>query len=256
MTKDHIAQNGHPSGHPPLRPHLRRRFRPRFPRHDRLKTALVVLWAAALALLVLTIIVVFYPPGAPGAVPSPIATSSVNIPSAASGTTSGATSTNGFASTTPPGIGAGGAGVTSTVVATAPGQFASEYSAPYPVNWQEGGAQFSLTGASLQGSELALTLAIQIGAAPTCVPADLRLVADEAGTLRAPDAPAGGAFTFPDTQSCNGTPGAVYSASVSFNVGGIAAPFLLTTGGSANQYFFAATTTAGGVDITLPGTQG
>ena len=239
-----------PSPRSDFHPHPRLRRRP--PRRDSVKTALVVLWSAALAFLVLTFIAVFYPPGEAGPTTLPFSLSS-STPGMA--TTTATTTAIAAQNPAPTSSATSSAGATSTVTATAPGEFASEYSTP-PVAWQDSGAQFSLTGASLSGNELTLTLAIQIGDSPACIPANLRLVANETGALRAPDSPAGGEFTFPDTQSCNGTPGAVYSASVTFSVDGVAPPYLLTTGGAANQYFFAATSTDGGVNISLPATQG
>lgn len=217
-------------------------------RRDKIKTILVISWAVALGLVVVTFFVVFYPTVPPGPASSAPSTSSVETLSSAANAT-GTGNANAFASTTLPGN-------TTASAQNIPGQFASNYTPPYPVSWQEGGEAFSVTGASFQGDELSLTLAIQMGSVSECVPVNVRLVADEAGTLRAPDAPAGATFSFPDTQSCNGTPGETYSESLVFNTDSVPAPFLLTTGGTSNTYFFAATTTAGGVDITLPGTQG
>ncbi len=202
---------------------------------------LVVLSAAALALAVLAGFIVFYPTGSyqPVVVQNHGATSSaaVLLPSS----TALSTSTT---SQTP-------------VLPATVGGFSSEYSSPYPVQWSEGGESFSITGAALQNNQLALSLAIKMGIVSECVPVNLRLVADEFGTLRPPSAPPASTFTFPDTQSCNGTPGATYSESAVFSIDpSIFSPFLLTTGGASNVFFSVATDTAGGVDVTLPSHSG
>ncbi len=206
---------------------------------------LVVLSAAALAFAVLAGFIVFYPTGSyqpvvlqnRGATSSSTSSSTVLLPS----------STTSSTSTTSP---------TPVLTATA-GGFSSEYSSPYPVQWSEGNESFSITGAALQNNQLTLSLAIKMGAVSECVPVNLRLVADEFGTLQPPSAPPASTFTFPDTQSCDGTPGATYSESVVFNIDpSIPAPFLLTTGGASNVFFNVATDTTGGVDVTLPSHSG
>lgn len=95
-----------------------------------------------------------------------------------------------------------------------------------------------------------------MGSVPECVPLGLRLVVDEAGTLRAPVVPSNAVFNFPDTQSCAGTPGAAYSQSVIFDMSGAAAPFLLTTGGTTNIFFQVATTSPNGIEVVLPSRSG
>ncbi len=212
------------------------------PKTERLKMALIILSAAALALCVLTIIIVFYPTGSYQAVvvQGPSAASFSNLPSS---TAAAATSSSGNAS--------------NTVATVPPGTFASDYSAPYPATWTEGRENFAITGAALQGNQLTLSLAIKMGTAAECVPVNLRLVADESGTLAPPNSPASGTFTFPDTQSCNGTPGATYSQSITFTIAPSAAPpYLFTTSGTSNVFFTVATNTANGLDIVLPGNSG
>lgn len=210
----------------------------------RLKMALIVLSAVALALGILTAFVVFVPTGSyqPVIVQGPGTVSFSNFPSSTASSAAAAPSSSiNVASTTP----------TSTI--QIPGTFASEYSSPYPVTWTEGGESFSITGASFQGNQMTFSLAIVMGSVSECVPVNLRLVADESGTLEPPNSPAGGTFTFPDTQTCAGTPGATYSQSVTFPIGpSIATPFLVTTGGASNIFFNVATDTSGGVDTTLP----
>jgi hypothetical protein len=114
-----------------------------------------------------------------------------------------------------------------------------------------------VTGASWNNDQLTIELSIQMGASPACIPLNVRLVADESGDLAAPTSPAGSNFIFPDTQTCNGTPGETYSQSVTFAVNpSVVAPFLVTTGGTANMFFNVATSTDGGVDVALPGDNG
>lgn len=211
----------------------------------RIKTVLIILVAIALALGILTAFVVFYPAGTYQTV-SLNNTSSSSLGTSYGSPTGIATTTNAFQSTTP----------ATAATPSLAGQFSSEYSSPYPVSWNESSEKFSVTGAMFQGDKLTLTLAIQMGGTPECVPLNVRLVADEIGTLRAPDSPAGSSFAFPDTQSCNGTPGAIYSESLIFNVASVPSPFLFTTGGASNTFFTAATSTAGGVDIVLPSHSG
>jgi len=203
----------------------------------------VVLSAAALALAVLAGFIVFYPTGSyqpvvlqNHGVASSSASPAVPLPSSTASSTSPTSQTP-------------------ALPATASG-FSSEYSSPYPVQWSEGGESFSITGAALQNNQLTLSLAIKMGAISECVLVNLHLVADEFGTLRPPSTPPASTFTFPDTQSCDGTPGATYSESVVFSIDSIPAPFLLATGGASNVFFNVATDTTGGVDVTLPSRSG
>ena len=208
---------------------------------DRLKTILVISWSAALALGVLSLIVVFYPAGSYQPVVVQ-ATSTMTFNGLSSSSTV-------LASTS--------LGLPTTTTSLPPGDYATSYTAPYPVTWTQGDESFSVTGASLQANALTVALSVQVGTTADCVPLNLNLVADESGTMQAPSSPAGPDFIFPDTGTCEGTPGATYSESVSFTLGtAIPSPFLLTTGGTANVFFEAATTTAGGVTITLPSDSG
>ncbi len=216
----------------------------------RLKTILIISWAVAFALLVLTLLVVFYPNGSyiPVTVQNGGATFS-NLPTSTGASSSSFVLATSTASSTP----------TSTTGAPSPNsaaEFSSDYSVPYPVVWKEGNEQFSLIGASFTGDELTLTLAIQMGTTPDCVPVNVRMVANETGTLQAPNSPAGSTFIFPDTQTCNGTPGATYSEPLTFTTDNIPSPYLFTTGGASNIFFNVATNTMGGVDVALPGTSG
>lgn len=195
-----------------------------------MKTALIILSAVAVVLGTITFFVVFYPTGSY----APVAVRNPNPPTSLASSTS-----------------------TSTATSTPTGDvFASDYPPPYPVAWTEGHETFSITGADLRKNVLRLTLAIQMGNVPECVPLSLQLITDETGAFKAPDSPVNAVFAFPDTQSCNGRPGAAYSEPVAFSVDPASAPFTLTTGGTANIFFQVATTSAGGVEITLPSQSG
>ena len=123
-----------------------------------------------------------------------------------------------------------------------------------PLTWTDTGANFSIAAASLQGNQLSFTLNVQIGSSPTCVPLDIRLVADENGTLQAPDTPS---FNFPDSGNCNGSPNSLYkNQSITFTVNTNNFPLLFTTGGSANTFFEIATTSNNGIEIDLPSNSG
>lgn len=230
-------------------------IKPKMPQRqsDRIRTALILLWVAAIVLGIVATIVVFYPSGGYQPVvvqgtdttsfsnfPTSTATSSLGNPTLPSSTTETATTS-----------------ASGTTSGLAPGSFASTYTSPYPVTWSDSGATFAITGGSWNGNQLTLALSIQMGTNPSCVPIDIRLVTDESGDLAAPSSPSGPNFIFPDTQTCNGTLGETYSESVTFTVDpSVTAPFLLTTGGTANVFFNVATSTSGGVNVALPGNSG
>jgi len=123
------------------------------------------------------------------------------------------------------------------------------------MSWNEGQNDFSITGASMQNGTLSLALKIQVGNLGGCMPIDLRLVTDESGDVTPP---AQSAFSFPDTNSCNATPNAMYQNQIiTFSLPPAApSPYLFTTGGTSNQFFQVSTTTDGGVQISLPATSG
>jgi len=208
-----------------------------------MRNALILLWVAAAVLGIVAVIVVFYPSGSyqPVIVQGPGTTSFSNLPTSTPTSTPG----TGLPSSTP------------TSTTPPPGTFASTYSSPYPVSWTDAGVSYEVTAAGWNGNELSISLSIQMGTSPACVPIDLRLITDESGDQVSPSSPAGPNFIFPDTQTCNGTPGATYSESLSFTVpSNVPSPFLLTTGGTANTFFNLATSTSGGVDIALPSNSG
>ncbi len=213
-----------------------------------MRNALIFLWSLAIILGIFTYFIVFdATSGTYGVNPTP----SDTIGTMATGTftgTPGSSSSILAANATSSLLGAGAASGTASTTF-----FGSAYATP-PLSWNDGGAAFSVTAASLQGTQLSLTLSIQIGASPTCVPLDLRLVADESGDLQAPDTPS---FSFPDSGNCNGGPGETYNnQTVNFTVNPAGMPLLFTTGGSADIYFEIATTTANGLAVQFPSTSG
>ena len=83
------------------------------------------------------------------------------------------------------------------------------------------------------------------------MPLNVRLIADEQGDLSPPITPQ---FTFPDTGTCNGTPGETYSAQpVVFTLSDPDAfPIVLTTGGTANVLFEVVQNPDGSLSVELP----
>lgn len=154
------------------------------------------------------------------------------------------------------GLGGSTSTVSSTTSGTALGTggvnetYASIYSSP-AAQWQEGGETMSITGASLRGNQLTLDLEIDMGGKMECVPMNLRLLADESGTLQAP---ATAQFSFPETGTCQGAPDATYGGQeVVFTIGNtIAFPLFITTGGASNIFLQVSTTTDGGISVILP----
>ena len=223
---------------------------------DRLNTVLVVLISAALALGILTYFVIFLPSSSylPVIIKPDQGTTSFGTFATSTPTSSLGFSSTSIASSVFPG-GVPIASGTSTP-SNPTGTYSSEYTAPYPVSWSEGNEQFSVIGASLQGNQFTLNLAIQMGNLPECVPLNVRLIADEMGTMKTPDSPPNTAFVFPDTQNCDGTPGATYSEPLIFTVDPLAPSYLFTTGGASNIYFTAATSTGNSIDVSLPSHSG
>jgi hypothetical protein len=119
------------------------------------------------------------------------------------------------------------------------------------ITWQQGNETLTIAGAALSGTQLTLSVQVQMGQVAECVPLDLRLIADEQGDLSPPIT---SQFTFPDTGTCTGTPGETYSGQqVVFTVADPTAfPFLLTTGGTANILFEVVQNPDGSLSVELP----
>ena len=208
--------------------------------------ALVILISIAIILGIIAFVIVFSP-----------GTYNLVSSSQSGGTSSGTLSFNGLANETGANTNVSN---TSAFVNNAPGlnasgTFATTYSYPYVMSWNEGQNDFSITAATLQNNILSLALKIQVGNLGGCMPIDLRLVTDESGDVTPPTQ---AEFSFPDTQSCNATPNATYQNQiVTFSMPmGAPSPYLFTTGGTSNQFFQISTTTDNGVQISLPATSG
>lgn len=204
-----------------------------------MKLTLIILASTAVVLGIIAFFVVFYSGGTyavvsnvNGTSSSPSASSTLLVlPSASSTPTSTASSTYGNTSGTS-------------------GPFATNYSIP-PITWTEGGEEMGVTGASFDGvNQLTLRLEIAMGSSTECVPVNLRMLTDEQGDLATPETTQ---FTFPETGSCQGAPGATYNnVPVIFTVDPNKFPLFLTTGGISNLFFNVATTSYGGVNIVVP----
>jgi hypothetical protein len=138
---------------------------------------------------------------------------------------------------------------------TGAADFATNYSYPYIANWGEDQNSFSITGAAIQGNQIAFALKIQVGNIGGCIPLNIRLVTDELGDLENPNQ---SGFSFPDSKSCMGSPNAAYTNQIiTFTLASSTPiPYLFTTGGTSNQFFQISTTTGNGIEISLPATSG
>ncbi|HVN26240.1 MAG TPA: hypothetical protein VMT99_01115 [Candidatus Paceibacterota bacterium] len=218
-----------------------------------LRRILLTIVVFDLVLATIAYFVVFYnTPGTYEVATSPLPTTSLALSSSTASSTnlipsstasSTASSSPEASSTTPES--------TSTPVGNPAGSvYGSEFAPPYPLTWTEGGASLSIVGAVLQGNALTFQLAVAMGDAAQCVPMNLRMLADEQGDLISP---ATQQFTFPESGSCEGAPGATYTdQKVTFNINPTLASLFFTTGGTSNIFFRVATTTDGGVSISLP----
>ncbi len=219
-----------------------------------LKTVLIALSSLAGLLFIITFYVVFYGTGGTYVVSSTLgpdaaifsSSTTSTVPFASGITASGTvSSTLAFASsTTPSSTGAGG-----TLSATSTGVEAGTGAAP--ITWTQGNETMSITGASISGVQLTLDVQVAMGAISECVPLNLRLIADEQGDLSPPVTPQ---FTFPDTGTCNGTPGETYSAQpivFALTNPGVF-PIVLTTGGTANILFEIVQNPDGSLNVQLP----
>ena len=203
-----------------------------------MKRALIILSSLAAILGVISFFVVFYS-GGNYVVSSPLPSNSTYSTSTAANASSSASSTLANASST---------SGSSTLA-----EYASDYSQS-PVSWGEGAETISITGANLSGSQLTLKLSIQMGSVAECVPMNVRLVANEKGDLTAPLTTQ---FSFPESGTCQGTPGAAYSnQEIVFTVDPTTLPLVFTTGGTSNKFFELSTTPQGGITIAPPPTSG
>jgi hypothetical protein len=211
-----------------------------------MKRALIILSSIAVGLGIISFFVVFYS-GGTYLVNSPLPSDSTYASSTAS-TSSTASSTLADASSSASSTNGGLSDNSSTLA-----EYASDYSQP-PIAWSEGAETLSVTGATLSGSQLTLKLSVQMGSAAECVPLNVRLVADEKGNLAAP---LNAQFAFPESGTCEGTPGATYGdQEIVFTVDPATLPLVFTTGGTSNKFFELSTTPQGGITIAPPPTSG
>lgn len=209
-----------------------------------MKLTLIILASAAVVLGLIAFFVVFYGGG------------TYAVVSNGSGTFgAGSTSTTPLLALSPPSSTASSTTLSTLSVASGTSaSFATNYSSP-PVTWTEGNETMAVEGASFDGvSQLTLMLQVVMGTSTECVPLNLRLLIDEEGDLAAPETTQ---FTFPESGNCEGASGATYnSVPVIFTVDPTKFPLFITTGGASNIFLEVATTSYGGVEVTLPSTQG
>jgi hypothetical protein len=222
-----------------------------------MKKALIILTSIAVVLGIITFFVVFYGGGTyvvNSPLPSDSTYSSSTIPSStimalgSSTASSTASGTLALASSTG----------SSTISAAGgnnddPQEYATDFTES-PVAWAEGNETISITGATLTGSQITLKLSVAMGDVPECVPLNVRFVADENGDLTAP---LNSQFTFPESGTCEGAPGATYGdQEIVFTVDTTNMPLVFTSGGSSNVYFEIATSSPSGITVSLPPSAG
>lgn len=210
-----------------------------------LTSVFVTLVVIAVILGIITAYMVFVGTGGTYVVQSPLGGPDASIFS----TTSTTPPTSGTASSSSLAPVSSSASSTASSSPTASGS--STPAAAAPISWQEGNETLTITGATIIGTQLTLSVQVAMGQVAECVPLDLRLIADEQGDLSPPITPQ---FTFPDTGSCTGTPGETYSGQqVVFNVANPTTfPFLLTTGGTSNILFEIVQNPDGSLSVQLP----
>jgi hypothetical protein len=212
-----------------------------------MKRTLIILSSVAVILGIISFFVVFYG-GGTYVVNSPLPSDSTYSSSTANTASETSSSTLAEASSSASSTNNGLTDASSTLA-----EYASSYSQS-PMTWMEGSETIAITAATLSGSQLTLTLAVQMGSVAECVPLNVRLVADEKGDLAAPLTTQ---FSFPDSGTCEGTPGAMYNGQeIVFAVDPTTLPLVFTTGGTSNKFFELSTTSQGGVSITPPPTSG
>jgi len=217
-----------------------------------LKTTLIAVSCIAGLLIIITFYVVFYGGGGTYVVSSALGPNggifgagNVNTTSTTSSTTSSTIAATSSTLTE----------ASSSANSTASSSLSSTQIGAGTITWAQGNERLSITDAILSGSQLTLDVQITMGSIGECVPLNLRLIADEQGDLSPPIT---SQFTFPDTGTCNGTAGEIYSAQpivFTLSTPGIF-PILLTTGGTANTLFEVIQNSDGNLSVQLPGQSG
>ena len=203
-----------------------------------INAVLVTLVVIAVILGIITAYMVFIGTGGTYVINSPLGGPDASIFS----TTGAATSTA---------LAGGTASSSASSTASSSIAYGSSTAASVPIAWEEGNETLTVTGAAITGTQLTLSVQVAMGSVAECVPLDLRLIADEQGDLSPPIT---SQFTFPDTGTCTGTPGEIYSGQqVVFSVADPTAfPFLLTTGGTSNILFEVTQNPDGSLAVQLP----
>jgi|GEM_PF-824297 hypothetical protein len=210
-----------------------------------LKTVLITLSIIAGVLIVITFYVVFYSGGGTYVVSSTLGPNAGIF----------STSTSAESSSTASGVGASStlalaSGTASSSEGTG-GELSTQGNGGTAVTWTQGNETMSIANAVITGTQLTLGVQVTMGSVGECVPLNLRLIADEQGDL---SPPVTSQFTFPDTGTCNGTPGETYSAQpIVFTLSNPGTfPIILTTGGAANLLFEVDQNSDGSLSVQLP----
>ncbi len=209
-----------------------------------LSSVLVALVVIAVILGAITAYMVFVGSAGTYVVSSPIGGPDASIFSTSTPNTTSTVNGSGTASSS---LGLAASSTASSSVASG----SSTIAAAAPIAWQEGNETLTITGATITGTQITLSVQVAMGSVAECVPLDLRLIADEQGDLSPPIT---SQFVFPDTGSCTGSPGETYSGQqVVFSVADPTAfPFLLTTGGTSNILFEIVQNPDGTLTVQLP----
>ena len=203
-----------------------------------LKTILITLSCIAGLLIVITFYVVFYGSGGTYVVSSNLGSDAGIFATSTSSTA--AQAAEAASSTTSSTLALASSSLSSTAASGAPA-----------VTWTQGNETLSIVNASVSGSQLMLGVQVTMDSVAECVPLTLRMIADEQGDLSPPIT---SHFTFPDTGTCNGTPGETYSAQpIVFTLNDPTTfPIIFTTGGTANVLFEIAQNPDGSLSVQLP----
>jgi hypothetical protein len=207
-----------------------------------MKAALIILVSLAVVLGIITYFALFSGPQ----IVQPIQTAQNQTSTQTASATASTATTSAFI---------GGASSSNAVTAgssTTSGIYQTMFAPPYPITWTEGQPQLAIMGGTLRDDQLTLSVNIQMGTTPQCVPINLRLITDEQGDMAAPNTPASPNFPLAPDGTCEGDSETSYSESVTFTVNPASMPFLFSTGDPANAFFEISTTTDNGLRVDVP----